>query len=178
MDDDSTDRARISRILVALDGSARAPGVFEVAATFAEQFHARLHIVRAVWLPPEFPAAGAGSPIDRLPDYATQEATRELAAIAKAAGPAVRVEPPRVIVTREPPWRVILSTAGDLDVDLVVLGSHGYHGVDRILGTTAGRVANHATCNVLVVHDRSAVEREGRISRARGRTSQGSKAPR
>lgn len=89
------DRPPISRILVALDGSVRAPGVFGAAATFAERFDARLHVLRAVWLPPEFPAAGAGGPIDRLPDYATREAARELAAIAKGAVPAVRLEPPR-----------------------------------------------------------------------------------
>jgi nucleotide-binding universal stress UspA family protein len=34
---------------------------------------------------------------------------------------------------------------------LIVIGSHGYGGLDRVLGTTAARVVNHALCSVLVV---------------------------
>jgi nucleotide-binding universal stress UspA family protein len=34
---------------------------------------------------------------------------------------------------------------------LIVIGAHGYGIVDRILGTTAGRVVNHADRSVLVV---------------------------
>jgi nucleotide-binding universal stress UspA family protein len=33
----------------------------------------------------------------------------------------------------------------------VVLGSHGYSGFDRILGTTAAKVVNHCDRSVLVV---------------------------
>ena len=40
-------------------------------------------------------------------------------------------------------------------MDLIVLGSHGYGTLDMLLGTTAGRVANIATRNVLVVHERA-----------------------
>ncbi len=39
-------------------------------------------------------------------------------------------------------------------MDLIVLGSHGYGGIDRLLGTTAAHVANRAERNVLVVHER------------------------
>jgi nucleotide-binding universal stress UspA family protein len=52
------------------------------------------------------------------------------------------------------PWRAILAMGDKVDADLIVVGSHGYHGWDRILGTTAGKVANLAHRNVLVVHDR------------------------
>ena len=41
-----------------------------------------------------------------------------------------------------------------LDVDLIVMGSHRYHGVERVLGTVASRIVNHADRNVLVVHER------------------------
>jgi nucleotide-binding universal stress UspA family protein len=43
----------------------------------------------------------------------------------------------------------------ELDVDLIVLGSHGYYGMDRILGTTAANVANLAHRGVLVVRERA-----------------------
>ena len=39
--------------------------------------------------------------------------------------------------------------------DLVVIGSHGYGGLDRLLGTTAAKVANRAPCSVLVVRGKT-----------------------
>jgi len=51
------------------------------------------------------------------------------------------------------PWQAICDTARGLESDLVVIGSHGYGGVDRLLGTTAANVVNHATCDVLVVRE-------------------------
>jgi nucleotide-binding universal stress UspA family protein len=36
-------------------------------------------------------------------------------------------------------------------VDLIVIGSHGYDALDRLLGTTAAKVVNHADRSVLVV---------------------------
>ena len=36
---------------------------------------------------------------------------------------------------------------------MIVIGSHGYGGLDRILGTTAARVVNHALCSVFVVRE-------------------------
>jgi nucleotide-binding universal stress UspA family protein len=33
-----------------------------------------------------------------------------------------------------------------------VIGNHGYHGVDRILGTTAGRIIHRAKRDVLIVY--------------------------
>ena len=49
------------------------------------------------------------------------------------------------------PWDTICREAKSLDCDLVVLGSHGYSGFDRILGTTAAKVVNHCDRSVLVV---------------------------
>ncbi|HEY3667075.1 MAG TPA: universal stress protein, partial [Polyangiaceae bacterium] len=52
------------------------------------------------------------------------------------------------------PWKMILEVAQDFEVDLIVIGSHGYKGWDHVLGTTAGKVVNHADRNVFVVHER------------------------
>jgi nucleotide-binding universal stress UspA family protein len=53
------------------------------------------------------------------------------------------------------PWDTICREATSLDCDLVVLGSHGYSGFDRILGTTAAKVTNHCDRSVLVVRPRT-----------------------
>ena len=143
----------IARVLVALDGSPRARGVFEAAAELAGKFGSTLHVLRVVVVPPEFPAAAAGNLADPLPGYLLKAASEDLLRITSgAAGLNARMASPIVRVGE--PWRVIIALSDELDVDVVVLGSHGYGTLDRILGTTAGRVANMATRNVLVVHER------------------------
>jgi nucleotide-binding universal stress UspA family protein len=144
----------ITRILLALDGSPRAPGVFDAAAEIAARFGATLLPFRALFVAPEFPAAAAGSESDALPDYLTKGALDELVRITgRPAPPGIRIEAP--VVRFGSPWRLIIEMSEELDVDLIVLGSHGYHGLDRILGTTAASVANHAHRHVFVVHDRT-----------------------
>lgn len=49
------------------------------------------------------------------------------------------------------PWQVLCDLATLEKVDLIVIGTHGYSGIDHLLGTTATRVVNHAPCSVLVV---------------------------
>lgn len=139
----------IQTILVALDGSARAPGVFAAAAEIARRFQADLVPLRAIFVPAEFPPAGHVPQGDPLRAHMIQEAERSLALLSSSS-PDVRIAPP--IVRHGQPWRVILEVADELDVDLIAMGSHGYHGFDRVLGTTAGMVANLAHRNVLVVH--------------------------
>jgi nucleotide-binding universal stress UspA family protein len=142
----------IKRILVALDGSERAAGVFDAGVSLAERFGAYLYPFRAIEVPPEFPAAAAGSKLDPLPSLMTATAMEEMLALAAGAQARnVAVQAP--LVRQGQPWRMILEAADELDADVIVVGSHGYHGLDRILGTTAGKVANLARRNVFVVHN-------------------------
>jgi universal stress protein A len=45
----------------------------------------------------------------------------------------------------------IVETANDQGADLIVIGSHGRHGLGLLLGSTANGVLHHAQCNVLTV---------------------------
>ncbi|MCC6301327.1 MAG: universal stress protein [Gammaproteobacteria bacterium] len=49
------------------------------------------------------------------------------------------------------PHQEIVEFARTQGVDLIVLGSHGRHGLGRLLGSTANSVLNHAACDVLAV---------------------------
>lgn len=139
----------IHRILVALDGSSRAPGVLAAAAEVAARFDAVLVPFRAVSIPPEFPPSAHVPHGDPLPKYLEDTARAELAALATPL--TVRRDPP--VLGHGQPWRAILDAAREQGADLIVLGSHGYAGIDRVLGTTAARVVNLAARNVLVVHE-------------------------
>lgn len=141
----------IARILVALDGSPRAAGVFMASAEIAKRFDAEILPLRVIFIPAEFPPAGHVARADPLERQMFVDAQGALSTFASQM-PEVRVAAP--LVRHGQPWRVILELSDEMDVDLIVLGSHGYHGFDRILGTTAGKVANLAQRNVLVVHGR------------------------
>ena len=48
------------------------------------------------------------------------------------------------------PKNEVLSLAEELDVDLIVVGSHGRHGISKFLGSTASAILHGSNCSVLV----------------------------
>jgi nucleotide-binding universal stress UspA family protein len=141
----------VRSILAALDESARAELVFETARSLARDLDAQLFLIRVLVIPPDLPAAAHTHP-DGLEGHLERTTRAELHARMKAE-PGVSFGPP-IVVTGDP-WHRIVETAKTLDVDLIVIGSHRYHGpVDRALGTVAAKVVNHADRDVLVVNER------------------------
>lgn len=49
------------------------------------------------------------------------------------------------------PRVVVLNNAKTSKTDLIVVGSHGRHGLQLLLGSTANGVLHHAECDVLAV---------------------------
>lgn len=45
----------------------------------------------------------------------------------------------------------IIRVAEEIGADLIVVGSHGRHGIGLLLGSTASSVIHHAKCDVLAV---------------------------
>lgn len=138
----------MKRILVALDSSTRAPGVLAAAATLAEQANTTLVVFRAVGIPPDMPHDLLRVTDQRLEDILLNNANADLKRMTQGIPPA-RIE--KVVATFATPWDGICRTARELGADLIVIGSHGFGGLDRLLGTTAAKVVNHADRNVLVV---------------------------
>jgi nucleotide-binding universal stress UspA family protein len=137
-------------ILVGLDGSPRAAGVLATAMTIARAQGATLSVVRAVGLPPDVPQDFWKTTDEPLLAVLERHAKEELDA--QAAPIPAELAGERLVVVGVP-WQAICEAARRIDAQLVVIGSHGYHGFDRLLGTTAAKVVNHATCSVLVVRD-------------------------
>jgi nucleotide-binding universal stress UspA family protein len=137
-------------ILVGLDGSPRAPGVLSAATNIARANGAKLILLRSVGLPPEVPEDFWKTTDESLLDILQRKARSYLDEQA-AQMPKLLFDRAEVIVGQ--PWQAICETARRCDVDLIVVGSHGYSGLDHLLGTTAAKVVNHASCSVLVVRN-------------------------
>jgi nucleotide-binding universal stress UspA family protein len=142
-------------ILVGLDGSPRAKSVLATAITVARAQGAKLILLRGVGLPPEVPRDFWQSTDDSLMDVLLRHARREIDEQA-AQVPGELLD--RTEVVMGSPWAAICETAARDKADLVVIGSHGYSGLDHLLGTTAAKVVNHAPCSVLVVREAPAAE--------------------
>jgi universal stress protein F len=141
-------RAVGGTILVALDASARAPAVLAKAIALASAQGERLVLFRSVGLPAEIPQDLWRSTDEPLLDVLDRRARAYLEECEAKVPSAVRGGTEVAIGT---PWQSICEAAHRRGCDLIVIGSHGYSGFDRVLGTTAAKVVNHATCSVLVV---------------------------
>jgi nucleotide-binding universal stress UspA family protein len=153
-----TGRGRtMRRILVGLDGSLRAAGVLEAAVALAKAHGGKLTLVRAVGLPPDVPQDFWKATDEPLIDVLCKRARGYLEeCLARVPAELRAQEAARGAVGV--PWQAVCDTARGIQADLVVIGSHGYGGLDRLLGTTAAKIVNHANCTVLVVREPIRIE--------------------
>jgi universal stress protein F len=138
----------VKRILVALDGSKRAPLVLDAAVRLAELTGAKLVLYRAISVSPDLPRDMLVESDSRLEDMLIAYARSDLSRIAEGLRPELVEQTVTAFAT---PWDGICRGAREHNVDMIVIGSHGYGGMDRLLGTVAAKVVNHADRNVLVV---------------------------
>jgi nucleotide-binding universal stress UspA family protein len=140
----------MKHILVALDGSPRAPGVLAVALRIARAQGAKMTLLRSVGLPADVPQDFWKANDEPLLDVLERRAKTYLDQCASDIPPELVAGS---VVTVGVPWQAICDSAVRAGADLIVVGSHGYSGLDRLLGTTAAKVTNHAMCSVLIVRD-------------------------
>ena len=138
----------MDRILVGLDASSRAKGVLTAAADLARRTRATLILFRAVGVPHEIPPEAYSMTPAALGELLEREAKRYLDQIASELPAGAVAE---TVVSVGTPWQAICAAAEHHAADLIVIGSHGYSGIDRLIGTTAAKVVNHAKGSVLVV---------------------------
>jgi nucleotide-binding universal stress UspA family protein len=145
----------LKRILCAVDFSEFSRRALDHALSVARSYGSTvmaLHIVA----PTHVAAAGThfGSEIAPpilLPTMDVHTATRELEQlVATEAVPGVTIE--TVVAEGSEPFREVLTQADRLHANLVVMGTHGRSGFERLfLGSTAEKVLRTARCPVITV---------------------------
>lgn len=138
----------MKRILVALDGSERAAQVLAAARGLASLTSATLVLYRAINIPPILPIDLLTVTDMSIEDILQRNAHESLGRLASTL-PAGMLE--AIITDFAIPWDGIVRAGRARDADLIVIGSHGFRGIDHLLGTTAAKVVNHADRNLLVV---------------------------
>jgi nucleotide-binding universal stress UspA family protein len=142
-------------LLVPTDGSELSDRAVEQAVTLAAALGARL---RFLHVQNNFPISLVGvgelveaSTIEALVAAARHRAETILkAAAAQAAQAGVAAKTATVVNPQ--PHQAILAEARQHDCDLIVMASHGRHGLEGLLiGSETQRVLTHSSCAVLVV---------------------------
>ena len=136
-------------ILLAVDFFEQCDIVINRAKDLAERYQATLSLVHVVDSLP-ITDAGYGADIPFNLDL-----TAELMNNAKVRLTELAV---KLAVPEECQWLEmgspkveIIRIAEENKVDLIVIGSHGRHGLALLLGSTANSVLHHAQCDVLAV---------------------------
>jgi nucleotide-binding universal stress UspA family protein len=140
----------VRKILVPTDFSPASKKALWYALRIAEVRNSEITLLHV--LEPRDPAVLAGPPAAAaLSEQESEEALRGLADSAKA----VSAVGANFICRTGVATHEIIEAAKDLDVDLIVIATHGFTGSKRFaLGSTAERVARAATCPVLVVRQK------------------------
>jgi nucleotide-binding universal stress UspA family protein len=143
----------LRHVLVALDGSEAGAAVLEPALALASLFHERCcTLVQVIEPPATIPWDLATSELDSKAVEEQQTlATRGLerhAAKAAAAG----VASTATVQVAATAGAQILALAEKIDSDVIAIGTHGVHGLERLLlGSVADKVVRGAERPVLVV---------------------------
>lgn len=135
------------RILLAVDLTDECRRVAKRARALADSANATLHIVHVI--EPLVLAYGGEVPMDlsAVQDQIEEQAQAHLADFAASfnVAPACR----HLVFGR--PESEIHRLAETESMDLIVVGSHGRHGLALLLGSTANGVLHGASCDVLAV---------------------------
>jgi len=141
----------LGTVLVATDGSERATRALRRALELVGQIGGDLHVVTA-YEPPSMrrlESMRTAMPEEirwRLSaDSEAQATLQEASTLARQAG--VDIE---TFASEGDPAKVVLKVADDISASLIVVGSKGIE--RRILGSVPATVAQHAECDVLIVH--------------------------
>jgi nucleotide-binding universal stress UspA family protein len=136
-------------ILVPTDGSAAAETATETALGLARRFDASLHAINVVEVD-DYPADIESAAAEEL----TGRGQETLATLGDRAADAGVTATTRVVETDCPTHQAIIDYAVDHDADLVVMGTHGRTGLNRlVLGSVTERTLRTSPVPVLTVHE-------------------------
>ncbi|HNI84683.1 MAG: universal stress protein [Rubrivivax sp.] len=139
-------------ILVPVDGSTASMAAIDKAAGLARAYGVP---VTAIFVIDPYPFTGVGADFAYGQDQYLNAARAEAGAAIEAANQRLQAAGVQVdsrVVESHAVWRGILEAAGAVGADLIVMGSHGRRGLEKlVLGSVAQSVLSHTKIDALVV---------------------------
>ncbi|MDE2366955.1 MAG: universal stress protein [Betaproteobacteria bacterium] len=137
------------RMLLGTDLSEQSDHIVRKARDLARTFHADLYVVHVLdSIPMPDTAYGTMVPLDQDSSYEMLETVKSRF---KQLGDRLGLEPSHLWMVWGVPGEEIIRIAGQEHIDLIIVGSHGRHGLGLLLGSTASSVLHHAKCDVMAI---------------------------
>jgi len=140
--------ALYKKILLAVDFAAHTEMLCQHAAALAKLHGATLSIIHVV------EPVVTDSAFDTMPplpvdfdDVLVQQARKRLEQLCKQYA----LEQDNIFLEIGVTKKEIIRVAKAQQADLIIIGSHGRHGVELLLGSTANAILHHSPCDVLAV---------------------------
>ena len=143
--------SRFKQILVPIDFSAHSTAAFEAAVEIAKAFDSKIHLLHCYQIQPggisPYGIAIPSGYFAEIRDAASQQLAEWQeehvpAGISTAAS-----------TMSESPSEAIITTAKEIEADLIVMGTRGLSGFKHVmLGSVAERIVRLAPCPVMTVH--------------------------
>lgn len=135
------------KIMLAVDLTEESLKVAERATQLVNAFDAELHVVHVI--EPLSLAYGGDVPMDL--STVQEQIQDQAAAHLREFSATLNVPETRQHLIFGRPESEIQRTAEEAGADIIVVGSHGRHGLALLLGSTANGVLHGASCDVLAV---------------------------
>ncbi len=143
----------ITKILVPIDFSNYSKNALRYTVNFSKKFNSKIflvYVVEPVIYPSDFSMGQVTFPVTDT--ELNERAKEELESLAKEEiGQGIPVE---TIIRTGKPFVEINETARELDIDLIIIATHGHTGMEHLLfGSTAEKVVRKAPCPVLTLRE-------------------------
>lgn len=134
------------RVLFATDFDEVGIKAAHKARKIADENQATLYLVHVIEPIPAYAYPGFAG-FAEVEVSIREQAEKELAMLAKT----LHLDKEHALIEFGSVKNEIMRVAKEKDIDLIVTGSHGKHGLGLLLGSTASSIMHHAECDVLIV---------------------------
>ena len=136
-------------ILVAVDLSQDSAVIVDKARNLAKQYGAELSMVHVI----EPIAVGYAVEVTSVDiEGLHEEVTKQAKSTLHEMGANIDIPEHRLHTVLGQPAREIRELAKEIKADLIVMGGHGRHGLDLLIGSTSSSVTHGVGCDLMIVH--------------------------
>lgn len=141
-------RFSFDRIVVGVEGEVTDAALLSAAKAAMQDGNAKLTAVHSLLIPPANMDTGLYPPVEAA-DAMLRMAKANITQQMEHMSPPIQAD---VETEFGPPGEVVLSAAREQVANLLIVGSHGRHGLQKlILGSVSESLLTHAPCPVLVI---------------------------
>lgn len=143
----------ITKILVPIDFSDYSKNALKYSVSMATKFSAKMYLIYVIE-PMIYPADFSMGQI-AVPAHDTDMSERARQELTSLANSEIHESIEfQIIIKSGKPFMEIIETASELNIDLIIISTHGHTGVEHLLfGSTAEKVVRKAPCPVLTIRE-------------------------